>query len=57
MILDHFALSHICDNCPLRINKRVRLYITLGGKDLLTCNLHLSKWWHIVANFYISTLA
>ena len=20
MILDHFALSHICDNCPVRVN-------------------------------------
>ena len=19
MILDHFALSHICDNCPVRV--------------------------------------
>ena len=21
MNLDHFALSHICDNCPVRVNK------------------------------------
>ena len=22
MILDHFALSHICDNCPVRVKSR-----------------------------------
>ena len=21
MILDHFALSHICDNCPVRVKE------------------------------------
>ena len=31
MSLDHFALSHICDNCPVRVNKWSYLYPCLSN--------------------------
>ena len=31
MNLDHFALSHICDNCPVKVNSVGYTYINYVG--------------------------
>ena len=30
MVLDHFALSHMCDNCPVRVNALACIIYSLG---------------------------
>ena len=39
MILDHFALSHICDNCP----ERVKFEFQLRANLFYLLSLHLQK--------------
>ena len=38
MILDHFALSHMCDNCPLRVKHLTQQFqsvIVLGAVEVI----------------------
>ena len=43
MILDHFVLSHICDNCPERVKVSIIGRVTGHNRDILKASEHSYK--------------